>query len=150
MSDSQAGNTSLLNSIIGEGTRFKGEFDLNGLLRIDGDFSGTIRTKGKILIGLNGRAECNIYAETIVVGGIVKGNLFPTEKVVILSTGMMIGNINAPRLIVEEGVVLNGSFKITGQKIQADKQTSKMKKNDEALRRNHEYDNSRETVFARN
>jgi cytoskeletal protein CcmA (bactofilin family) len=150
MSDSQAGNTSLLNSIIGEGTRFKGEFDLSGLLRIDGDFNGTIRTKGKILIGLNGRAECNIYAETIVVGGIVKGNLFSTEKVVILSTGMMIGNINAPRLIIEEGVVLNGSFKITGRKIQADRQASKMKKNDDGIRRNHEYDDSRETVFARN
>jgi cytoskeletal protein CcmA (bactofilin family) len=114
MSDSYSGDASLLNSIIGEGTRFRGEFDLNGLLRIDGDFSGTIRTKGKILIGQGGRAECNIYGETIVVGGLVRGNLFSTEKVIILSTGMMIGNISAPRLVVEEGVVLNGSVRITG------------------------------------
>jgi cytoskeletal protein CcmA (bactofilin family) len=114
MSDSYSGDASLLNSIIGEGTRFRGEFDLNGLLRIDGDFSGTIRTKGKILIGQGGRAECNIYAETIVVGGLVRGNLFSTEKVVILSTGMMIGNICAPRLVVEEGVILNGNVRITG------------------------------------
>ena len=115
MSDSYSGDASLLNSIIGEGTRFRGEFDLNGLLRIDGDFSGTIRTKGKILIGLNGRAECNIYAETIVVGGIVRGNIFSTDKVVILSTGMMIGDIAAPRLIVEEGVILNGNVRISGR-----------------------------------
>jgi cytoskeletal protein CcmA (bactofilin family) len=114
MSDSYSGDASLLNSIIGEGTRFRGEFDLNGLLRIDGDFSGTIRTKGKILIGQGGRAECNIYAETIVIGGLVKGNLFSTEKVVILSTGMMIGNICAPRLVIEEGVILNGSVRVTG------------------------------------
>ena len=114
MSDSYSGDASLLNSIIGEGTRFRGEFDLSGLLRIDGDFSGTIRTKGKILIGQSGRAECNIYAETIVVGGLVRGNLFSTEKVVILSTGMMIGNICAPRLVVEEGVILNGNVRITG------------------------------------
>jgi cytoskeletal protein CcmA (bactofilin family) len=115
MSDSYSGDASLLNSIIGEGTRFRGEFDLSGLLRIDGDFSGTIRTKGKILIGQGGRAECNIYAETIVVGGLVRGNLFSTEKVVILSTGMMIGNICAPRLVVEEGVILNGNVRITGR-----------------------------------
>jgi cytoskeletal protein CcmA (bactofilin family) len=115
MSDSYSGDASLLNSIIGEGTRFRGDFDLNGLLRIDGDFSGTIRTKGKILVGLNGRAECNIYAETIVVGGIVRGNIYSTDKVVILSTGMMIGDISAPRLIVEEGVILNGNLRITGR-----------------------------------
>lgn len=114
MSETYSGDASLLNSIIGEGTRFRGDFDLKGLLRIDGDFIGTIHTKGKILIGLNGRAECNIYAETIVIGGIVKGNLFSTEKVVILSTGMMIGDICSPRLIVEEGVILNGNVRIVG------------------------------------
>ena len=121
MSDSQTPNAALLNSIIGEGTRFKGEFDLSGLLRIDGDFVGTIRTKGQIIVGLNGRAKCNIYAESVVVGGMVRGNIFTTEKVIILSTGMMIGNINTPRLIIEEGVVYNGCCKIIGD-VSAEKQ----------------------------
>ena len=113
MSDNQSPKASLLNSIIGEGTRFNGEFDLNGLLRIDGDFTGTIRTNGQIIVGLNGRAACNIYADSVVIGGMVRGNVFTTDKVIILSTGMMIGNIRAPRLIVEEGVVFNGNCKIT-------------------------------------
>ena len=117
MSDSQIAYTSLLNSIIGEGTRFKGEFDLTGLLRIDGDFFGTIRTRGQIIVGLNGRAECNIYAESIVVGGMVRGNLFTTDKVVILSTGLVLGNISTARLIVEEGVIFNGNCRITGVKV---------------------------------
>ena len=112
MSDSQIAYTSLLSSIIGEGTRFKGEFDLTGLLRIDGDFFGTIRTRGQIIVGLNGRAECNIYAESIVVGGMVRGNLFTTDKVVILSTGLVLGNISTARLIVEEGVIFNGNCRI--------------------------------------
>lgn len=114
MSDGQVSDSTLLNSIIGEGTRFRGEFDLNGLLRIDGDFWGTIRTRGQIIVGLNGRAACNIYAETIVIGGVVKGNIFSSEKVIVLSTGMVIGNISTPRLIIEEGVIFNGSLKITG------------------------------------
>jgi len=114
MSDTPTPHAALLNSIIGAGTRFKGEFDLEGLLRIDGDFTGTIRTKGQIIVGLNGRARCNIYAESVVVGGMVKGNIFSTDKVIILSTGLMIGNISTPRLIVEEGVVLSGNCKILG------------------------------------
>jgi cytoskeletal protein CcmA (bactofilin family) len=113
LSDSHVTDDAFINSIIGEGTRFKGEFDLNGLLRIDGDFSGVIRTKGKVLIGKNGRAECTLNAGTVVVGGVMRGEIVSTERVVILSTGLVLGNITTPRLIIEEGVIFNGSCKIT-------------------------------------
>jgi cytoskeletal protein CcmA (bactofilin family) len=112
MSDIQIPGGPYINSIIGEGTCFNGEFDLNGLLRIDGDFCGTVRTDGKVLIGKNGRAECTVYAGTVVIGGIVRGNIFANEKVVILSTGIVLGNIHCPRFIVEEGVIFNGTAKI--------------------------------------
>lgn len=109
MSDHLIESDSFINSIVGEGTSFHGELRLNGLLRIDGDFSGTIRTSGKVLIGKSGRAECTIRANTVVIGGVVRGNIYAEEKVIVLSTGMMIGNIHSPRLIAEEGVILNGS-----------------------------------------
>lgn len=109
MSDHLIEDGSFINSIVGEGTAFRGELNLNGLLRIDGDFSGTIRTSGKVLIGKSGRAECTIRANTVVVGGVVRGNIYADDKVIVLSTGMMIGNIHSPRLIAEEGVILNGN-----------------------------------------
>jgi cytoskeletal protein CcmA (bactofilin family) len=113
MDNQQLFEGSSLNSIIGEGTKFKGEFDIEGLLRIDGDFSGTIRSKGKILVGLNGRAQCDIYAETIIIGGIVRGNILATGKIIILSTGMVLGNISTPCLVIEEGVIFNGQCRIS-------------------------------------
>lgn len=113
MSDHRFTDDAFINSIIGEGTKFKGEFDLNGLLRIDGDFTGVIRTRGKVLVGQNGRAECTLHAGTVVVGGVVRGEIVSTEKVIILSTGLVLGNISTPRLIVEEGVIFNGSCRIT-------------------------------------
>jgi len=113
LSDAHVTDDAFINSIIGEGTKFKGEFDLNGLLRIDGDFTGIIRTKGKVLVGKNGRAECTLNAGTVVVGGVVRGEIVSTEKVIILSTGLVLGNITTPRLIVEEGVIFNGSCRIT-------------------------------------
>lgn len=109
MSNQLQDDGSFINSIVGEGTSFSGELELNGLLRIDGDFTGTIRTRGKVLVGINGRAECTINAGTVVIGGVVKGNIYADEKVLILSTGMMIGNIHTPRLIAEEGVVFHGN-----------------------------------------
>jgi cytoskeletal protein CcmA (bactofilin family) len=115
MSDHLIADGSFINSIVGEGTRFRGELDLNGLLRIDGDYTGTIRTPGKVLVGKNGRAECTIKAGTVVIGGVVKGDIFAAEKVIILSTGMIIGNITCPRLIVEEGVLLDGNCTICAE-----------------------------------
>jgi cytoskeletal protein CcmA (bactofilin family) len=123
MSELQIPGGPYINSIIGEGTRFNGEFDLNGLLRIDGDFCGTVRTDGKVLVGKNGRAECTVYAGTVVVGGILRGNVFANEKVVILSTGIVLGNIHSPRFIVEEGVIFNGTAKI----VQAEGKTDQEK-----------------------
>ena len=120
MSDVQIPGGPYINSIIGEGTRFNGEFDLNGLLRIDGDFCGTVRTEGKVLVGKNGRAECTVYAGTVVVGGILRGNIFANEKVVILSTGIVLGNIHSPRFIVEEGVIFNGTARIVEGELKPD------------------------------
>jgi cytoskeletal protein CcmA (bactofilin family) len=105
-------NGVFINSIIGEGAVFKGDVSLKGLFRIDGDFRGSIKNADKVLVGRNGRAQCSINAGTVVVGGVVKGDIHSSEKVVVLSTGMVIGNIFTPRLMVEDGVVLNGRCKV--------------------------------------
>jgi cytoskeletal protein CcmA (bactofilin family) len=98
----------LVNSIIGVGSEFKGEFKINGLLRIDGKFRGTIETSGKVLIGQTGEALTDIRARLVVVGGSVRGNIFATERVIFLSTGNISGNIITPSLIMEEGVHFDG------------------------------------------
>jgi cytoskeletal protein CcmA (bactofilin family) len=102
----------IVNSIIGEGSEFKGEFTINGLLRIDGKFKGTIDTEGKVLIGQTGEAVTDIRASVVVVGGKVKGNIFATERVIMLSTGHVEGNIITPGLIMEDGVMFEGNCTI--------------------------------------
>ena len=102
----------IVNSIIGEGSEFKGEFKINGLLRIDGKFRGTINTDGKVLIGQSGEAITDIKARVVVVGGIVRGNIYATERVILLSTGYIEGNIITNGLIMEEGVVFKGNCTI--------------------------------------
>ncbi len=100
---------SIVNSIIGEGSEFKGEFKINGLLRIDGKFKGTIETDGKVLIGKTGEATTDIRARVVVIGGTVRGNIFADERVILLTSGHIIGNIITPSLIMEEGVTFEGN-----------------------------------------
>ena len=107
---------SFVNSIIGEGTTLRGEFDLNGLLRIDGIFYGKVKTNGKVLVGKNGVAECTIISGTVGIGGKVNGDILATERITLLSTGELIGNIKTPRLVIEEGVVFDGTCEIIEDK----------------------------------
>jgi cytoskeletal protein CcmA (bactofilin family) len=104
-----------VNSIVGEGTHFKGDLELNGLLRLDGDFTGSIKTEGKVIIGKNGRADCAIDAHIVVIGGVFRGNIYAREKVILLSSSMIVGNIYSPSIIAEEGVLLNGTFVVSGK-----------------------------------
>ena len=50
--------------------------------------------------------------------GKVAGNVHGTERVEIQATGVVEGDVSAPRLVVAEGAVLNGSIHMTpaGQK----------------------------------
>jgi cytoskeletal protein CcmA (bactofilin family) len=105
---------SVINSIVGPGTFFRGHLELSGLLRIDGDFSGSVKTDGRVIVGQGGRADCAIQAGTVVIGGLFRGEILAFEKVVLLSSSIVIGTISAPRLVAEEGVQLSGRFGITG------------------------------------
>jgi cytoskeletal protein CcmA (bactofilin family) len=107
-------NEAFVNSLIGEGSFFQGDIAISGLLRIDGDFAGSIKTAGKVFVGRSGRADCSISAASVVVGGIIRGAITASEKVVILSSAVVIGSISSPQLVAEEGVILEGSISISG------------------------------------
>jgi len=105
-----------VNSIVGHHSLFKGDIELDGLMRIDGDFIGSVKTSGKVLLGNQGRADCSIDARIVVIGGILKGTIYASDKVVLLASAVVLGNIYTPRLIAEEGVILEGSLMITGHR----------------------------------
>ncbi|OHD59132.1 MAG: hypothetical protein A2096_00620 [Spirochaetes bacterium GWF1_41_5] len=103
---------SQVNSIIGEGCESRGEFNFSGSLRIDGKFEGNIIVDGKILIGQSGVAFSDIHAEEITIGGTVFGNIYAKNKVVLLKTAYLRGNIYTKRVSAEEGVVFEGKCNI--------------------------------------
>lgn len=114
MARRQTSFDSLVNSVVGAGTHFRGDLELSGLLRIDGDYTGTIRTSGKVIIGSTGRADCTIEASVVVIGGIFKGEVYCTGNVIILASAIVIGNLYTPRMVVEEGTLIHGSCVVTG------------------------------------
>lgn len=100
-------------TVIGEGSRFFGRYKIDGNLRIDGKFEGDILLVDHIQIGPQGRVKTNIEAVSIVVEGIVIGNLTASTRILLLSTARVLGNIKTPELIIQDGVVLEGGCTIS-------------------------------------
>ena len=106
---------SLVNSIIGAGSSVDGDLDVDGLLRVDGDLRGSVRATGKVVVGAAGRIEASIRASSAIVGGIVKGDVYVSEGLRILSGGIVLGNVFATRLEAEDGTVIHGDVAVTGR-----------------------------------
>ena len=103
-----------MNSIIGEGSIFEGQFYIAGSLKIDGKFEGDIKTDDMLIIGEKGRVKTNIDARNVLVAGTLMGDITAHNEVRMSETGKMIGDIEAPSVHLAKGVILKGQVTITG------------------------------------
>lgn len=96
------------NSIIGEGSYFKGEFTLKGTLRVEGCYEGDKLEVDNIIIGQTGKVKSNIKSIAAVIEGIVVGNIEASSRVMLMPTSRVLGEIRTPELIIQNGVMLEG------------------------------------------
>lgn len=101
------------NCVIGEGSVFEGRFYVNGSIQIEGKFEGDIKTDDQLTVGTTGKVKTDILAKRVTIAGTLIGNITATEEVNLIQSGKVLGNITTPKLNVEEGVVTQGTVKIT-------------------------------------
>ncbi len=99
-----------LSGFVGHGTTLTGETEFHAMLRVDGHLIGTVASEsGTLIIGTNGQVDANISVAAAMINGAVNGDIIATEKLQLGRTARVMGNIQSPRLIVEEGAILEGS-----------------------------------------
>ncbi len=99
-----------LSGFVGHGTTLTGETDFHAMLRVDGHLIGTVSSEtGTLIVGTNGQVDANILVAAAMINGTVNGDIVATEKLHLGRTARVLGNIHSPRLIVEEGAILEGS-----------------------------------------
>lgn len=98
----------VINTLVGLGTLIKGDFQVEGFLRIDGDLLGQVNCTERVVIGSQARMKGNIVAEEVVVAGALLGDIVAKSKVKLLSTSIVLGSIQAKALIIEEGAIFHG------------------------------------------
>lgn len=99
-------------TIIGADARFKGELSFEKGVRIDGSFEGQIRSKGTLHVAEGARVAANVEAASVKVEGECKGNLVASEKLHLLATAKVEGDLRATRLEIADGAIFVGNVAV--------------------------------------
>jgi len=100
------------NSTIGTKSYFEGRFIVKGTLRIEGKFEGEAVEVEQLFVGTKGRVKTDVYANNVDVEGLIIGNIEAKNRVFLRPTSKVLGNIKTKELIIQNGVVLEGSCMI--------------------------------------
>jgi len=107
-------------TIISSGATLDGVLDADESIRIDGTFEGTINCGSTLIIGPSADVQAEIITHEAIIGGRVDGNITAHDRIEMRSTGEIYGDLTAPVLHIEKGVVLEGSCTInTGDESEA-------------------------------
>jgi cytoskeletal protein CcmA (bactofilin family) len=99
-----------INTIIGPSSNVYGDVEAAGFTRVDGKLYGDLTVKGRIVIGEKARLKSSVSGSFITIGGVVYGNILASECLVILSTGLVLGDILTRRIQADEGCMVHGKI----------------------------------------
>jgi len=113
-------NRDQINAFLGKDTEFEGKLSFKGAVRIDGRFTGEIFTDGTLIAGEAAIMKSEIHVSHIIISGEVRGNIIADKRIEIHAPGKVYGNIQAPVVVIDEGVIFEGNCRM--QKIEAEKE----------------------------
>jgi cytoskeletal protein CcmA (bactofilin family) len=96
-------------ALLNQGASFDGKLTFEGTVRIGGKFKGEIFTKDTLVIGPGAHVQAQIEAETVILSGYVKGNIFARRRVLMHPPAIFQGTVTTPSLQIDEGVVFEGA-----------------------------------------
>ncbi len=112
MKKNQSQSQDQINAFLGKDTEFEGKLSFSGAVRIDGRFKGEILTDGTLIVGETALLECDIQASSVNICGEVRGNVVARNRIELHAPGRVFGNISAPVVTLDEGVIFEGSCRM--------------------------------------
>ena len=102
--------------VISHKTILRGNFTFGDTVKIDGTIEGDISTtkdNSILIVGRNALVKAMISCDSMVLEGLVSGNIVSTNTIEIRNTGSLFGKASARNIIVHPGGVLEGTYKIS-------------------------------------
>ncbi len=100
---------------LGPLVRIRGELNAEEDLTVDGRVEGRIAAVRTLHVGPKASIEAEIAGSVVLIAGRVTGDVEASERVELLPSGHLEGNIHAPRIVIAEGATFKGSVEMGGE-----------------------------------
>jgi cytoskeletal protein CcmA (bactofilin family) len=94
---------------IGRNITLDGTVTGNEAVLIEGTVRGKIDMSADLRVGTTARVEATVHAKTVTVEGKLTGDISADERVELVATATVDGNIKAPKIVVAEGAKFRGN-----------------------------------------
>lgn len=111
-------------TVIGPDTHIKGEMVFDSTARILGTFEGRVIAKGEVQIGEGAACKAAVEGTTVIVDGLVEGDVTARERVQLNSKARVMGDIVAATLVVAEGATFVGNCRVGADALKGGKVSS--------------------------
>jgi cytoskeletal protein CcmA (bactofilin family) len=105
-------NRDQINAFLGRDTEFEGKLSFKGAVRIDGRFTGEIHTEGTLIAGESAVIKSDIQVSHMIISGEIRGNIIADNRIEIHAPGKVFGNIQAPVVVIDAGVIFEGTCRM--------------------------------------
>jgi len=102
-----------VSGFLGTQTEFAGKLSFSGVVHLDGNFTGEIISRGTLVVGSESIVHAEIHSSVLKIAGEVHGDLTATDKIELYPPAKVYGNIRTPSLVVEEGVIFEGTCRMS-------------------------------------
>ena len=97
-------------TIVGQSIVISGNLEGDEDLTVQGRIEGSINLTKTLIVEPSGAVKAEVSVNNAIVSGVFVGNLTATDSVEITESGRMVGDINAPRVIIVEGALFKGKM----------------------------------------
>lgn len=99
-------------TFIGNPTEIHGRIVSSGSLRIDGKIVGNVESpadaNSSIALGRTGVIHGDIFAQRVLIAGLVEGNIYARDKVTLHEGSEVRGDVTYNQINIEHGAKING------------------------------------------
>jgi cytoskeletal protein CcmA (bactofilin family) len=100
-------------SYLGPGLRIKGEITGNEDLKLDSKVEGLVSIGGfRLTVGPSAQLSADVIAREAVIFGEVTGDISACDKIELMKSASIVGDLTTGKIMVEEGAYFKGSVEV--------------------------------------
>jgi cytoskeletal protein CcmA (bactofilin family) len=103
-------------SLIASDLTIEGKIEGSGHIRIAGRFKGDVHVQGDLTVELGARLNGAVRARKVVIAGELEGNIESAQRVELLASGVMVGDLKAETVTVAAGSRMKGNVEFGSDK----------------------------------